>query len=53
MHGTPCMHMHTGAKMSCLVLSFCFVAVWFFPSNLAHTVVGMEEGCEYIAGCAS
>ena len=26
--------------------------VWFFPSNLAHTVVGLEDGCEYIAGCA-
>ncbi|KAK9837295.1 hypothetical protein WJX81_004372 [Elliptochloris bilobata] len=25
--------------------------VWFFPSNLPHTVVGLEGGCEYIAGC--
>lgn len=54
MHGTPCMHMHTGKQAWCLVswLSFCCSAVWFFPSNLAHTVVGLEEGCEYVAGCA-
>ena len=55
-HGTPCMHImhHTSKQVSYVVtwMSSCCGAVWFFPSNLAHTVVGLEEGCEYIAGCA-
>ena len=45
---------HTSKQVSHVAtwMSSCCGAVWFFPSNLAHTLVGVEEGCEYIAGCA-